>query len=179
MLLFFERERVMNRQYIFFLLTIFLCQTDFYVSSIAGMETINIESFEKLYTDSIKNFQKMSYELEVITKLQMGGDVVVANNIEESGRIDIEKQLYFCREIISTTDQSNRDNNLQLYKKVIEYLDKKDNVSLYAELENDQINYLSSKLNINPNWIDRLRFQFVAFLLGYVNLTDKNVFFLD
>jgi hypothetical protein len=169
----------MKIQHSFFYLAIFLCLVNIYVPTAVSVEITNIESFEKAYKDSIANFQKMSYELEATMKLQMGGNIVVTNNIEELGRLDMEQQLFHCKNIISTIDPSNSANNVQLEKKITEYLDKKEDISFYAEMKDDQITYLSSRHDIDPNWIDRLKFQYIAFLLGYVNLSDKNIFFLN
>ncbi|MDR2410753.1 MAG: hypothetical protein LBE13_21945 [Bacteroidales bacterium] len=169
----------MKIQHFFFYLVIFLCLVNIYVPTAVSIEIINIGSFEKAYRDSIANFQRMSYELEATMELRMGGKVVITNNMEESGQLDMEQQLFYCKNIISTIEPSNPVNNVQLKKKFAEYLDKKEDISFYAETKDNQITYLSSKHDIDPNWIDRLKFQYIAFLLGYVNLSDKNVFFLD
>ncbi|GHT27458.1 hypothetical protein FACS18942_06820 [Planctomycetales bacterium] len=144
-----------------------------------GAVEVSFEDFERAFIGSLVDYQKMSYELEATMKLQMGEKPIVVNTVEEQGYLDMEHQSYYYRDNIVIENQSNPNTGEPVIKKRTENLEK-NGFFLYAELDDDNnISYLSSKLNIDPNWIDRLKFQFIAFLLGYVNLSDKNLPLLE
>ena len=143
-----------------------------------GMFTLNIPASDgslseidiiDAYIASTESYQRISYDLETTVNLLMG-DGVSISKLQAKGNIDFPGKRSKSSHIDIANDKGGT---------MFENLKTRDSF-FFAEIENNEIDSLQSKLHISESdWLDYLNFPLISILFGYVHLSEKSEYIPD
>jgi hypothetical protein len=164
----------MKKINLFFCFLVYLIPMSF---DIIANDTIEVEKDEliKRYIADLSNLQRFTYEVEATMSINANGSEFLYNGIQEEGKLDLPQQRYY----VKNSFQNTIDKNLQQEPDIrgSECVQKKD-FFLYGNIDNkNTVNRLESRMNpISKEWTYNLRFQYISFLVGYLQFSDGNYY---